>query len=157
MSIPLYFESVFLTGDGKIIDHPKNKQDLDIMVDGGFTGNFPIRIFDSTRFHSLSDTNRFAYNHSTLAFRIDKAEQIKNDETNKELAEIPINNIKTYLGAFYTIVVENLNRQSLTAADWERTVSISDGGLGPRLRRLSKPEIEVLQHNGTVAMKKYLQ
>jgi len=157
MSIPLYFESVFLTGEGKIIDHPKNKQDLDIMVDGGFTGNFPIRIFDSTRFHSSTDPNMFAFNNSTLAFRIDKAEQIKNDETNKELAEIPINNIKTYLGAFYTIVVENLNRQSLTPADWERTVSISDGGLGPRLRKLSKPEIEILQHNGAVAMKKFLQ
>ena len=157
MSIPLYFEAVFLTREGKIVEHPKNKQGLDIMVDGGFTGNFPIRIFDSTRYHSPAETNVFNYNNYTLGFRIDKEEQIKNDTTNYELAEIPINNIKTYLGAFYTIVMENLNRQSLTRADWERTVSISDGALGPRLRKLSKYEIDALLQNGNTAMKKYLQ
>jgi NTE family protein len=157
MSIPLYFESVFLTAEGKIVDHPKDKSNLDIMVDGGFTANFPIRIFDSTRFHSSTSQNLFAINNSTLAFRIDRQEQIKNDEANRELAEMPINNIKTYLGAFYRIVVENLNRQSLTDEDWRRTVSISDGGLGPRVRKLSKYEVEVLQHNGNAAMKKYLQ
>ncbi len=157
MSIPLYFEAVFLTSEGKIVDHPKNTQGLDVMVDGGFTGNFPIRIFDSTRYHSPADTNVFDYNNYTLAFRIDKEEQINNDATNFQLAEIPINNIKSYLGAFYTIVVENLNRQSLTKADWKRTVSISDGGLGPRLRKLSKYEIDALLQNGNTAMKKYLQ
>ena len=157
MSIPLYFEAVFLTSEGKIVEHPSDKQNLDIMVDGGFTGNFPIRIFDSTRYQLTTERNAFISNSSTLAFRIDREEQIRNDTINNELAEIPISNIKTYLGAFYTIVVENLNRQSLTKADWERTVSISDGGLGPRLRKLSRSEIEVLLENGNKAMKQYLQ
>ena len=157
MSIPLYFEAVFLTPDGKIVYHPKDKQNLDIMVDGGFTGNFPIRIFDSTRYHATVQSNNFEYNSYTLAFRIDKDEQIRNDTTNKELAEIPISNIKNYMGAFYTIMIENLNRQSLTETDWARTVSISDGGIGPRLRRLSKSEIDILVRNGNHAMKNYLQ
>jgi NTE family protein len=48
-SIPLYFEAVFIDKDGKVISHPKRKEGLDIMVDGGFTGNFPIRMFDNHR------------------------------------------------------------------------------------------------------------
>ncbi len=32
MSIPLYFEAVFLNASGKIINHPKNKEGLDIML-----------------------------------------------------------------------------------------------------------------------------
>ena len=157
MSIPVYFEAVFITPEGKIINHPKDKQNLDVMVDGGFTGNFPIRIFDSTRYIAPSEKNSFAFNQKTVAFRIDKDAQIKNDSTNRELAEIDVNNFKTYLGAFYNMVVENLNRQSLTENDWERTVSISDAAIGPKLRKLSKTEVQELIANGRNAMHLYLQ
>jgi NTE family protein len=58
--------------------------------------------------------------------------------------------------AFYNIVIENLNRQQLTEADWKRTVSISDGKIGPRIRKLSAGEINILINNGRQAMKSYL-
>ena len=41
--------------------------------------------------------------------------------------------------------------------DWQRTVSISDGGIGPRLRRLSKADIDNLTQNGRIAMNNYLK
>ena len=157
MSIPIYFEAVFITPEGKIINHPKDKQNLDVMMDGGLTGNFPIRIFDSTRYVSASEINSFAFNQNTIAFRIDKDAQIKNDSTNRQLAEIEVNNFKSYLGAFYNMVIENLNRQSLTDADWQRTVSISDAAIGPKLKPLSKSELKVLIENGRKAMHLYLQ
>ena len=157
MSIPMYFEAVFITPEGKIINHPKDKQALDVMVDGGFTGNFPIRIFDSTRYIFAPENNSFAFNRNTIAFRIDKDAQIKNDSTNRELAEIDVNNFKTYVGAFYNMVIENLNRQSLTENDWERTVSISDAAIGPKMRKLSKAEVQQLIENGRKAMNLYLQ
>mgnify|MGYP003042882978 CR=1 FL=1 len=47
ISIPFYFEAVFIDKEGKTIRHPKNREGLDIMIDGGFVGNFPIKIFDS--------------------------------------------------------------------------------------------------------------
>jgi NTE family protein len=98
--------------------------------------------------HRAFRKNSFAFNQKTVAFRIDKDAQIKNDSTNRELAEIDVNNFKTYLGAFYNMVVENLNRQSLTENDWERTVSISDAAIGPKLRKLSKTEVQELIANG---------
>src|SRR5258706_2140966 len=146
MSIPLYFEAVFINKEGKIIHHPKQTQGLDIMVDGGITGNFPIRMFDS-----LSQTN-----FSTLGFRIDSEEQIKNDREGKNIASIPVGNLKQYLYAFYNIMIETLNRQPLTKADWQRTISISDGSVKPRIRKLSAGEINILINNGRQATKTYL-
>lgn len=156
MSIPLYFEAVFLNKSGQVVIHPSSKQNLDVMVDGGFTANFPIHVFDSTRYQTPFDANQFVHNFHTIGFRIDSDAQIKKDSTGTELTELPINNLKNYLGAFYNIVIENLNRQSLTNSDWARTVSISDGGIGPRLRRLSKKDIEVLMGNGRIAINKHL-
>ena len=146
MSIPFYFEAVFIDASGNPVKHPKNKQHLDVMVDGGLTGNFPIRIFDSTNMP----------NAATIGFRIDRDEQIKNDQETRTLAPMPVENIKEYAGAFYNMIIENLNRQSLSADDWKRTVSISDGKIGPRIRKLSREEVNVLMENGRAATKKYL-
>lgn len=146
MSIPLYFEAVFIDAEGKVVKHPKRKEGLDIMVDGGFTGNFPIRIFDSLP----------GYNLSTLGFRIDSDEQIKNDRTTKNIAPQEVTNLKQYMSAFYNIIIENLNRQPLTPEDWQRTISISDGKIGPRIRKLSAAEINILIENGRKAMKSFL-
>ena len=156
MSIPLYFEAVFINSDGIMIHHPKNKTDLDIMVDGGFTANFPIKIFDSTKYFDPQKPNSFAPNPQTIGFRIDRNDQIQNDISGKSLASIEINSLKDYFGAFYNIIMENLNRQTLTKEDWRRTVSISDGNVGPKVRKLTIEEISVLIHNGSSATLHYL-
>jgi NTE family protein len=146
MSIPLYFEAVFIDAEGNTVRHPRQKEGLDIMVDGGFTGNFPIRMFDT-----LSQSNS-----ATLGFRIDPDEQIKNDREGKSIAAMPVGNLRQYMNAFYNMVIENLNRQQLTEEDWKRTVSISDGKIGPRIRKLSAEEISILINNGRQAVKTYL-
>ena len=75
-----------------------------MMVDGGFLENFPIHIFDK----ATPDLN-------TIGFRIDHEAQIENDKVDRTLAEMAINNLNEYFGAFYSIIMENLNRQRLTA------------------------------------------
>jgi len=155
MSIPLYFEAVFIDSTGKIIHHPKNKNGLDVMMDGGFIANFPIKTFDSTKYFDLTKSNSFAPNPQTIGFRIDREDQIENDASGKSLAPININSLKDYFGAFYNIIIENLNRQTLTNDDWRRTISISDGNVAPRLRRVPKDEVDILMHNGSIATKNY--
>jgi NTE family protein len=144
-AIPLYFEAVFMDSSGNVITHPKEKQGLDVMVDGGFLENFPIHIFDEKGTDS-----------STVGFRIDPDAQIKNDRENQILADMPTTNFKEYMLAFYNVVIENLNRQQLTKIDWQRTVSISDGNISPKIRKLSKEEITTLIENGRNAVKNYL-
>ncbi len=155
MSIPFYFEAVFIDSAGTVIEHPKNKTGLDVMLDGGFTANFPITLFDSSRYVGAAEKNYFVPNVSTIGFRIDSDAQIKSDSTNKSLAPMPITNFNQYTTAFYTLILENLNRQTLTSYDWQRTISISDGGIGPRIRKLKKREVEALVENGRTATEKY--
>lgn len=154
MSIPLYFEAVCIDAAGRVIDNRKATGNYDIMVDGGFTGNFPIFLFDS-----LVTTNGVAQripNPRTLGFRIDTPGQIAYDIDRKGIAPVPIGRFKNYMGAFYNFVIENLNRSSLTPEDWQRTVSISSGNVGPKIRKLSIEEKDSLMHNGRVALQSYL-
>ena len=143
--IPLYFEAIFIDSAGQVFDHPIQKQGLNVMVDGGLLENFPIHIFSGSQDDSL-----------TLGLRIDPDAQIKKDKETQVLAEIPVGDLKEYMLAFYTLVIENLNRPQLTKFDWERTVSISDGNVPPKIKKLTKEQIKLLIENGRVAVKKYL-
>ena len=142
MSIPLYFEAVIIDSTGKVVSRRDVKPEHDLVVDGGFTGNFPIAIFDS-----LSSGQRVV-NHETLGLRIDTPEQIKYDRDHRGLAPIPIDRFRSYVGAFYSYVIENLNRSHLSEGDWKRTVSISSGDIGPKVRKLSVEEKDLLITNG---------
>jgi NTE family protein len=141
ISIPLYFEPVYIDSAGKTFDHPKQKQGFDMMVDGGLLENFPIHIFDKQQPDLY-----------TIGFRIDHEPQIENDKGNRTLAEMPVEDLKQYFSAFYNIVSENLNRQRLSITDWQRTISISDGDVLPRVRKLSKEEVTLLLENGRKAV-----
>jgi len=155
MSIPLYFEAVFIDSTGTIVNKKEAAGNFDIMVDGGLTGNFPLTIFDSL----VSDENRFhrVANRQTVGIRIDTPEQIRYDTLNKGLAPIPIDRFKDYVAAFYSYAIENLNRNSLTPEDWQRTVSISSGNIGPKIRKLSVHEKNFLIGNGYEAMTRFLR
>jgi len=157
MSVPLYFEAVFIDKKGKVIHHPKQKEGLDVFVDGGVIGNYPIWIFDSTKYISKSQVNSFVVNSNTLGFRIDRDDQIKNDTEGRELAAMQIKNLKQYVLAFYNVVNENLNRQTLRPEDWKRTVSISDKKIGPRPQlKLSALEEEALMQSGRESIRNIL-
>ena len=157
MAIPLYFQPLFLDSTHKVYYKPKPNKDLHVIVDGGIIGNFPIHLFDSTRFIDTVSANQFVYNKGTLALRIDSKEQINNDQTQKGLAALPIRNFKTYVVAFYTMIIENLNRPHLTINDWNRTISICDGDLNPRVRKLKEEQIERLFECGKEGVRTYLK
>ncbi len=146
MSIPLYFQAVFIDSTGKIINNPENTDNLDLMLDGGICANFPIHIFDDKKYYySENDMN---YNPHTLGIRIDTEDQIEHDMQKKGLTPYKINDFNDYLGAFYTIIIENLNRHSLGPADWKRTISVSSVGINPKIKRLSKDEKDKLIVSG---------
>jgi NTE family protein len=59
------------------------------------------------------------------------------------------------MSAFYSYVVENLNREKLTLEDWNRTVSISSGMIAPKIRKLSITEKDLLVRNGYEGMERF--
>ena len=154
MGIPLYFEAIFLDSTGSVIHHPKNKKGLDVFIDGGFVANYPIHLFDSTKYFS-SGKNGAVVNPFTLGFRIDPPLQAAQNNIDRSLAQFPTNNLKQYLSALYNISIEGLSRPSLTEADWQRTVSISDAGVSPRIRKLKRKVVRGLVRNGSGATENY--
>lgn len=152
VSIPLYFQAVCIDSTGRIKIKRKDwTSDDDLMVDGGFTGNFPITLFDS-----LSGNNTRIPNAGTVGIRIDGPEQIGYDRDGRGLAPIRIQSFRNYVGAFYNYVIENLNRQTLTPDDWNRTISISSGTIGPKIRKLSVAEKDELIRNGRTAAQLFI-
>lgn len=157
VSIPFYFEAVFMDDAGNIFFHPENKKGLHVMTDGGLIANFPIRLFDSTKYIDNSIENRSMVNPRTLGLRIDSDQQISNDSLGKGLASMPVTTFREYLAAMYNLIIENLNRPGLTSEDWGRTISISDGNIGPRIRNLSPSEKQKMINNGYEAIIKWLR
>ena len=154
MSIPLYYQAVFVDSIGHVYTKQNKNHDLDIMVDGGITGNFPIHIFDTIKIDSSGNEYRIA-NYETLGIRMDADSQIKEDATSKKLAPQKIKNFKDYISAFYIMVIENLNRNALTADDWNRTISVSSVGINPKVKRLSSKQKEKLINSGWENTNKY--
>lgn len=155
MSIPLYFEAVCIDSSGHVLDIRKATGYFDIMADGGFTGNFPLFLFD--QYNKSNDKFIRQPNSQTLGLRIDTDEQIAYDLEQKGLAPVDVDRFKHYIGAFYTFVIENLNRSTLDENDWKRTVSISSGGIGPKIKKLSKKEKDTLITNGRSAVNMFLK
>ena len=156
MSIPLYFEAIFIDSIGHRYDKQNKENNLDVVVDGGILGNFPIFLFDSTYVDSLGHSTRIP-NPYTIGIRIDTDDQIKNDSINQSLVEIPINDLTTYVISFYNIILENLNRPQLTDQDWIRSISVSSVGIGPRIKKLSEEQKNALVESGRKSTLKYLK
>jgi NTE family protein len=147
MSIPLYFEAVFIDSQGQVYKKQGAKENLDIVVDGGIIGNFPIFMFDSLSTDASGHTLRVP-DYKTIGVRIDSDLQIKSDSVTQELVPIQIGNVNDYLMAFYVLTLENLNRNTLIPEDWDRTISVSSAGITPRIKKLSAAQKEALIKSG---------
>ncbi|MCX2741095.1 patatin-like phospholipase family protein [Pontibacter anaerobius] len=160
MSIPLYYRAVLLDQEGNVVTNPQKGQQVDVLVDGGVLANFPITLFDDPKYLDSTalckDTAESYYNHQTLGLRLDRDEQITFDEQQAGLAPYSINGFSDYMGAFYTIVKESLNRQHLQPQDWDRTISISTAGFSPRVRKLSEAEKGTLLASGRKGVQAFM-
>ncbi len=159
MSVPLYYGAVLMDDTGKVYTRmPKNRQ-LNVMVDGGFFMNFPIRMFDSTKYDALLDSNFMAINYNTIGCRIDSKSQITIDTSVNRgtIAAKPVKNLSQYMNALLTLVTEQMNRPQLLSEDWQRSISISDEGIGPKVRGMPKKEIDALVKSGYQSTIKFLK
>ena len=139
MSIPLYFRAVLLDAEGRVLTHrPRPGQPVEVLVDGGLLANYPLHLFDQPRYLPAGLPPGTRANPETLGLRLDRDEQIALDTLpagRLALAPYDIHDFPSYLGALYTVALENLNPTQ--PADWPRTVSISTAGFGPKVRRMS--------------------
>jgi NTE family protein len=145
MAIPLYFEPVIVDHEGHVVPYQQMLPEHHMCVDGGFTANFLVSCYDS-------GTNI----SPTLGLRIDSDAQISNDMDDRQLAYQEISSVGDFIGAFYYFMKETMNRQALREVDWQRTVSISDCNMNPKVKKLSDAEKSMLIEAGRTGVRNYL-
>jgi NTE family protein len=150
MAIPFYFEPMVVDSIGKPAPMGPNHH---VCVDGGFTVNFPIAVFDAWPY-CPSDS---ACIGQTLGLRIDSDEQIKRDRTTRELIDFDVQDLGDFGQAFYYMIKETMNRYALTEQDWLRTISVSDAGMGPKVKSLSKEQNDRLLNSGRKAVEDFVR
>jgi len=130
MSIPLFFAAV------------RNVRS-DVYVDGGMLDNYPVKIFDRTKYvkgnltrtdyyekinKSLKSKNRkiadYVYNKETLGFRLDGREEVSMFRDNAEPPVRKIENFFDYTQALFTTLIDFQINLHLHSDDWQRTIYI---------------------------------
>jgi NTE family protein len=163
MSIPLYFRAVLLDAQNNVlVGTPAPGQPVQVLVDGGLLANYPIDLFDKPRYlpagtGAVPDTRGNVFNPETLGLRLDRAEQISLDTAARDrqpLAPYEITDFSTYVGALYTVALENLN--PMQPADWQRTVSINFLGFSPKIKRITNTEKKMLMDSGRQGVQAFL-
>ncbi|WP_188561230.1 patatin-like phospholipase family protein [Hymenobacter frigidus] len=163
MSIPLYFRAVLLDARNNVLTgNPAPGQPVQVLVDGGLLANYPVDLFDYSRYLTglagPPDARGHVFNPETLGLRLDRAEQIPLDNApagRQQLAPYDITDFNTYMGALYTVALENLN--PVRPADWQRTISINFLGFSPKIKRISDAQKQQLMDSGRQGVQAFLR
>jgi NTE family protein len=164
VSIPVFFAAVRMNDSGEVLSG-KSTEPHSIMIDGGLHANYPVFLFDRRKFlydHSLkplfpaTDTT-YTFNYQTLGLKMDSREQIEYDLKNQGLSPYKVDDLAGFVSAFYTLVIENLNRPGMVAADIDRTVYIDVAHIGPRVRKMKPAQLQTLFSSGRDGVAQFYQ
>ncbi|AWW00168.1 patatin-like phospholipase family protein [Arcticibacterium luteifluviistationis] len=156
MSIPIYYKALWVNPDGKIMEAPTPEDNCHLFVDGGILMNYPIEIFDNTRFLNKQKTNEeHVFNKETIGFRLDRMEQINQEVTNGSgIAPYEITDFNSYVSALSSILMRNVNPAH--PEDVHRTIFINDLGMSPRVRKILPDEKKLMMDSGRKGVKDFL-
>ena len=151
-SIPLYFEPVLIDDAGKI-QTDKTNPAFHFMVDGGLLSNYPIQIFDSTKYIN-GDTinNKYQLNPLTIGLLLDKPEQFEYKK--QGTSPLSINSLSDYLGAVYMTIIDKPNPDE---ASLPRTITISHLNLSGRVRKLPTATTLKLIESGRQGVRQFFE
>lgn len=149
MSIPFYFQAVI---------NPMK----DVLVDGAVIRNYPIDLFDYSRYIEDSTSLRgeaeaiqsqdYVFNNETLGFRLDDRNDIE-----QAIRSQKITDIRSFALAIITFMQTAASRTHIKPDDWNRTICIDTTGIGVTQFDLTGIEIEILTRNGQLGVDNYFQ
>ena len=164
MSIPLFFAA-------------KRSARGDVYVDGGVLDNYPIKLFDRTKYLNtknfteteyykktnalLKDIDRpissYVYNKETLGFRLDTKEEISVFRDHAEPPHNKIDNFFDYTWALVHTVIEAQQSSHLHSDDWARTLYIDTLGVSTTDFDLTDSKKKELIKSGKEGALKYFE
>lgn len=156
MSIPIYYRALWVNPEGKVIENPNPEDKCHLFVDGGILMNYPIEIFDDSRFLSKpSSAGKKVFNKETIGLRLDRMEQINQEVKNGSgIAPYEITDFNSYVSALSSILMRNVNPAH--PEDVHRTIFINDLGMSPRVRKILPDEKELMMDSGRKGVQDFL-
>jgi NTE family protein len=149
-SIPFYFRPVWMDNDGRCFESNDSLFSRSLMADGGLLANYPLGIFDSSRYTNGEQPNRFQRNTTTLGLQLEEPWIVDSPQAQIN-RPYPIDNNNTYLKSIYKLLVDK------PVNDLERTILISNLSLNPRIRKLPQKQVDELLESGRQAARKFLE
>lgn len=156
MSIPIYYKALWVNPEGRIIEEPSPEDKCHLFVDGGILMNYPIDIFDNTRFMSNQKLpEKKIFNKETIGFRLDRMEQINQEVKNGSgIAPYEISDFNSYVSALSSILMRNVSPAH--PEDVHRTIFINDLGMSPRVRKILPDEKQLMMDSGRKGVNDFL-
>ena len=151
ISIPLYYEAVFIQPNGSIVHKKEANQNTIVMTDGGVIDNYPFHIFDSLVYVNSGQNSYYLCNEKTLGIKLEI------DSSQQSMANHVISNQKEFIIAFSHLSGETLGRRKLGTQQLEQSIFINTKGFNPKIRRLSRKQKQVIIRCGYQSTLKFFK
>ena len=148
ISIPVYFEALFMQPDGSLVKKKDADSTTKVMVDGGILDNYPFYVFD-TLVNTPDGNTYYKCNRHTLGIKLET------DSSNEQIAPKTITMTSEFMQAYGRLGNEYLNRRHLGKQQAAQTVYINTHNFDPKIRRHKKAEKQTLMNYGKKAVQEY--
>lgn len=131
ISIPLYFEAVFMNPDGSLVEQKAADSSTMVMSDGGVLDNYPFFVFD-TLVTTREGNTYYKCNPHTLGLKLET------DTSQDSIAPRDIKNTSSFVEAYTALSSEYLNRRLLGPQQLSQTIFINVKDFNPKIKRQRK-------------------
>ena len=141
ISIPIYFEAIFMQPDGSLVEKNDADSTTKIMVDGGVLDNYPFFVFDTLVTVNSGDNSYYKCNIHSLGIKLET------DSSTLDIATRTIGKTGDFMGAFSELSSEHLNRRHLGPQQKLQTIFINTHNFNPKLKRQKRAKkLRVMQY-----------
>lgn len=141
ISIPVYFEALFMQPDGSLVEKKDADSTTKVMVDGGILDNYPFFIFDTLVTANKGANSYYKCNVKTLGIKLET------DSSTAEIAPKSIRKMSDFMMSFGLLSSEYLNRRYLGTQQKAQTIFINTHNFNPKIKRQKEAvKLEVMQY-----------
>ena len=147
ISIPVYFEALFMNPDGSLVDKEDADSTTKVMVDGGILDNYPFYVFDTLVTVNNGANSYYKCNKKTLGIKLET------DESKAQIASKEIKKTSDYMMSFSLLSSEYLNRRHLGPQQKSQTIFINTHNFNPKIKRVKKEKkVDIMGYGRRAAL-----
>lgn len=148
ISIPVYFEALFMNPDGSLVDKEDAESTTKVMVDGGILDNYPFYVFDTLVTVNNGANSYYKCNKKTLGIKLET------DESKAQIASKEIKKTSDYMMSFSLLSSEYLNRRHLGLQQKSQTIFINTHNFNPKIKRVKKEKkVDIMGYGKSAAIR----